>query len=81
MRVSEMVGLPLTAVQRDPQVLIVRGKGDKERMVPLSAPARAAVRAYLEVRDVFVPEGATNPYLFAGRNGRHLTRLRFFLLL
>ncbi|MBO21861.1 MAG: recombinase XerD [Rhodospirillaceae bacterium] len=81
MRVSEMVGLPLTAVQRDPQVLIVRGKGDKERMVPLSAPARAAVRAYLEVRDVFVPEGATNPYLFAGRNGRHLTRQRFFQLL
>tara|TARA_R110002110_G_scaffold85816_2_gene223588 strand:- start:180434 stop:181390 length:957 start_codon:yes stop_codon:yes gene_type:complete len=81
MRVSELVGLPLTTVQRDPEVLIVRGKGDKERMVPLSAPARQAVRDYLEVRDSFVPEGTTNPFLFAGRGGKHLTRQRFFQLL
>jgi len=81
MRVTELVGLPLTTVQRDPEVLIVRGKGNKERMVPLSPPARQAVREYLEVRDAFVPEGTTNPYLFAGRGGKHLSRQRFFQLL
>ena len=81
MRVTELVGLPLAAVQRDPEVLIVRGKGDKERMVPLSPPARQAVRDYLAVRDGFVPSGTTNPFLFPGRGGKHLSRQRFFQLL
>lgn len=81
MRVTELVGLPLAAVQRDPEVLIVRGKGDKERMVPMSPPARQAVRDYLAVRDSFVPAGATNPFLFPGRGGKHLSRQRFFQLL
>ncbi len=81
MRVSELVGLPLAAVQRDPEVLIVRGKGNKERMVPLSLPARVAVRSYLDVREAFLPEGASSPHLFPGRGGGHLTRQRFFQLL
>ncbi len=81
MRVSELVGLPLTAVQRDPEVLIVRGKGNKERMVPLSAPARDAVRDYLDVRGAFVPEGTTSPHLFPGRGGKPLSRQRFFQML
>ena len=46
MRVSELVGLPLSAVARDPRVLIIRGKGGKERMVPLSQPARDALKAH-----------------------------------
>ena len=71
MRVSELVGLPLAAVARDPQVLVVRGKGDKERMVPLSQPARAAVAAWKPLR----PGGTANRWLFpsSGRSG-HLTR-------
>jgi len=81
MRVTELVGLPLAAVQRDPEVLIVRGKGDKERMVPMSPPARQAVRDYLGARDSFVPAGTTNPFLFPGRGGKHLSRQRFFQLL
>jgi integrase/recombinase XerD len=81
MRVTELVGLPLATVQRDPEVLIVQGKGDKERMVPMSPPARQAVRDYLAVRDAFVPEGATNLFLFPGRSGKHLSRQRFFQLL
>jgi len=81
MRVSELVGLPLAAVQRDPEFLIVRGKGNKERMVPLSGPARDAVRNYLVVRDFFLPEGVTSPHLFPGRGGKHLSRQRFFQLL
>jgi len=50
MRVSELVGLPLSAVARDPRVLIVRGKGGKERMVPLSEPAREAMKRYRGLR-------------------------------
>lgn len=46
LRVSELTALPLSAVARDPQVLIVRGKGGKERMIPVSAPAREAVSHY-----------------------------------
>ena len=46
LRVSELVVLPAAAVARDPRVLVVRGKGGKERMVPLSEPARRALGAY-----------------------------------
>jgi integrase/recombinase XerD len=81
MRASELVGLPLAAVQRDPRVIVVRGKGDRERMVPLNEPARAAVRAYLDVREGFLRGGRANPYLFPGRDGRPLSRQRFFQLL
>ena len=57
LRVSELVGLPLAAAQRDPRFLLVRGKGGKERVVPLSAPARQALAAYLECRGHFLPHG------------------------
>ena len=77
LRVSELVGLPLAAARRNPRFLIVRGKGDKERLVPLGDPARAALADYLTVRGHFLAEGATSPFLFPshGREG-HLTRRR-----
>ena len=53
LRVSELVGLPLAAARRDPRFLIVRGKGGKERLVPLGEPARAALADYLAVRAPF----------------------------
>ncbi len=46
LRVSELVELPAAAAVRDPRVLIVKGKGGKERMVPLSKPARDALKAH-----------------------------------
>ena len=61
LRVSELVGLPLAATRRDPRFLIVRGKGDKERLVPLGAPARAALANYLEARGHFLAAGAASP--------------------
>ena len=48
LRVSELVSLPAAAVRGDTPFLMVRGKGDKERLVPLSARARAAMTAHLE---------------------------------
>ena len=78
LRVSELVGLPLATATRDPRVIMVRGKGGKERLVPLSAPARDAVEAYLSARDRFLKPGAHSPFLFPSRGAEgHLTRQRF----
>jgi integrase/recombinase XerD len=80
LRVSELVGLPLAAAQRDPRFLLVRGKGGKERLVPLSPPARQALATYLECRNVFLPRSSapkTARWLFPSRGViGHLTRQR-----
>jgi integrase/recombinase XerD len=77
LRVSELVTLPLAAARRDPRFLVVSGKGGKERLVPLSEPARAALRKYLECREDFLPDSRPSRWLFPSR-GRagHLTRQR-----
>ena len=83
LRTSELTGLTLAALARDPAYLIVKGKGGKERLAPLNETARAAVKAYLAVRPGFLPRGQkANPWLFAsrGRTGR-LTPRRFAQLL
>lgn len=63
LRVSELVSLPVTVAQRDDRFFMVRGKGEKERMVPLSAKAKTAMRAWLEARRN-VPALAESPFLF-----------------
>jgi len=77
LRVSELVTLPLAAAQRDPRFLLVRGKGGKERIVPLSPPSRVALAEYLPCRPRFLPEGQNSRFLFPsrGREG-YLTRQR-----
>ena len=86
LRVSELVSLPVAAVRGDPRMILVRGKGDKERMVPLSGPARAALAAWLAHRDAEDEVGrlagkAVSRQLFPGegRDG-HLTRQHFHSL-
>jgi integrase/recombinase XerD len=84
MRVSELVALPASAAQRDQRMLIVRGKGNKERLVPLNESAKQAMRDYLALRE---EAGAKLPkkgsakaskWLFPsfGASG-HLTRQHF----
>lgn len=69
LRISELLALPLNALARDPAFLMVKGKGGKERLAPLNAPARTAVTAYLEVRRQFLPKGVKdNPWLFPSRS-------------
>jgi integrase/recombinase XerD len=82
LRVSELVGLPLAATRGDKRFLVVRGKGDKERMVPLSRPARGALDAWLAARGAFLKPQTESRYLFPSRGaGGHLTRERCAQLL
>lgn len=87
MRVSELVSLPVAAARGDPRMLLVAGKGGKERMVPLSPPAREALAAWLEARDGAEAEAEAegrpaSRFLFPSRGkAGHLTRQRFFLLI
>lgn len=83
LRVSELLGLKVEAIRRDPAYLIVRGKGGKERLAPLNAAAREAIKAWLTARDAKrKPEAPDSPWLFpsSGRTG-HLTPRRFAQLL
>ncbi|PIE15989.1 MAG: tyrosine recombinase [Rhodobacterales bacterium] len=83
MRVTELVSLPVSATRGDPRMLLIRGKGGKERMVPLSPPARAALKVWLHERDKAQPNtGAASGFLFASRSkSGHLTRHSFYLLI
>lgn len=83
LRVSELVGLPLAAAMRDQPFLIVRGKGSKERLVPLNPAAKAAIAAYLLVRPRFLPRSVkASQWLFPSSSGSgHLTRQRLGQLL
>ena len=82
LRVSELVSLPLQAVSAETRTLLVRGKGDKERIVPLGAPAHRALDAYLAVRDRHLAEGAPSPWMFPSRGASgHLTRHRLAQML
>lgn len=87
MRVSELVALPVSSARGDPDMLLVLGKGGKERMVPLSPPARAALSEWLKQRDAAEDKArksgaAPSRFLFASRGKTgHLTRHRFYLLI
>ena len=77
LRVSELVGLPASAAARNARMLSVRGKGGKERLVPLNEPAKRTMQDYLELRTKLVPQ-AESKWLFPsfGESG-HLTRQHF----
>ncbi|MDF3413627.1 site-specific tyrosine recombinase XerD [Sulfitobacter sp. M57] len=87
MRVTELVGLPISATRGDPRLLLIMGKGGKERMVPLSPPARVALAAWLEDRDLQDAEDRqkrkpASRFLFPSRGkSGYLTRHRFYLLI
>ena len=88
MRVSELVTLPVSAARGDPRMLLVKGKGGKERMVPLSRPAREALVEWLALRDKAadaerVGKGTVpSTFLFPSRSkAGHLTRHRFYMLI
>ena len=84
LRVSELVTLPVVAARGKPRMIMVRGKGGRERMVPLSQPARDALAHWLAVRDAaeaarVAAGGQAAPWLFPSRGkAGHLTRIAFY---
>ena len=82
MRVSELVSLPYNALPDNREIILVRGKGDKERLVPIGEPAKTALAKYKTVRQHYLKKNQTSPWLFpsAAKQG-HLTRQRFGQLL
>ncbi|GAC1342609.1 MAG: site-specific tyrosine recombinase XerD [Bradyrhizobium sp.] len=82
LRVTELVTLPRSAARRDAAMIMVRGKGNKERLVPLNQASRQAMAAYLAAIEALKPDrkknGASSKWLFpsSGESG-HLTRQHF----
>lgn len=77
LRVTELVGLPIAVARQDADCFVVRGKGNKERLIPLSRPARDAMGRYLDLID---PNGMAAPSapLFPARSkSGHLPRQVF----
>jgi len=82
LRISELVTLPLASARTKSGFVIVRGKGDKERVAPLNPSADKAIKAYLKVRDEFLSGGRQSKFLFPSRGAEgHLTRRRCHQLL
>ena len=87
MRVSELVTLPVAAARGDPRMLLITGKGGKERLVPLSEDARDATASWLAARDdaeerAKAKRKPPSAFLFPSRGkAGHLTRHRFYMLI
>ncbi len=82
LRVSELVGLPYPPRGDDPRFLLIRGKGGRERLVPLNEPALDALADYLTVRAAYLVDGRPSKWLFPSRAAvGHLTRERFAQML
>ncbi len=81
LRISELVGLTLADVNLAGGLVRVRGKGSKERLVPLGRMAIAALKDYLESSRPALLKGRQVKALFPGRAGRPLSRQAFFLAL
>ena len=78
LRVSELVALPKSVSRAKEPMIAVRGKGNKDRLAPLSEPARAAMKRYRDLLDEIAPGAASGPWLFpADSDSGHLTRQAF----
>src|SRR4051812_43547601 len=82
LRVSELVALPHSAARHEARMIVVRGKGNKERLVPLNEASRQAMTDYLAAMDILRPETrkstATSKWLFPSfGESAHLTRQHF----
>jgi integrase/recombinase XerD len=78
LRVSELIALPRSVARTKEMLITVRGKGDKDRLAPLSGPARAAIKRYRALMDEIAPGLATSPWLFpSDSESGHLTRQAF----
>lgn len=86
MRVTELVSLPVSAVRGDPNIILIKGKGNKERMVPLNSVARKLIIEWLPIREKInelfkIKNKHDSKYLFLSYSKKgFLTRHRFYTL-
>lgn len=80
-RVSELINLEISRLYLDEGYIVVKGKGSKERMVPISEEATKQIKLYIEVRaqQDNIKDGEEN-YLFLNRRGHRLTRVMIFYI-
>lgn len=80
-RVSELINLEISRLYLEEGYIVVKGKGSKERMVPISEEAIKQIKLYLEVRaqQDNIKDGEEN-YLFLNRRGHRLTRVMIFYI-
>jgi integrase/recombinase XerD len=76
LRVSEMIGVKLEDLKLEMGYMLVRGKGDKERIVPLGKSAQETLSNYMRTSRPVLVAGKTSPLLFSGRGGKKLTSQR-----
>ncbi len=81
LRVSELVSLSVNDVHLETRTVLARGKGSKERLVPLGAPAGEAIRLYLSSTRERLLAGRRSRDLFVTPRGRRMTRQGFWKLL
>jgi integrase/recombinase XerD len=75
LRISELIALPKTAARRSEPLILIRGKGGRERLVPLSDPAKRAIAVY---RGLLEAKAANGPWLFPAESTRgHVSRQVF----
>lgn len=80
LRVSELVGLPENCINFDKKQIIVRGKGSKERVVPVAKEAINALSEYLDCREEFIRGGRKSIWLFPSKTSKlgHITKDAFY---
>lgn len=80
LRVSEIINLKREDLKLDMGYMLVRGKGDKERIVPLGRVAQEVVRMYLRDARPVLAAGKSSPTLFIARGAKRITRQRVWQL-
>ena len=80
LRVSELVNLEISRIYADEQYLIVRGKGDKERLVPMAQTTIDAIKDYLKERGEVKIKPVESNILFLSRRGGRLTRMMIYYI-
>lgn len=80
LRVSEVIALPLNCINYDKKQILVKGKGAKERLIPIADEAVQTVKIWLNVRDCRLKEGRQSPYLFPSLRAKNglLNRSSFY---
>ena len=82
LRVSELVSMPLSAINEKSDIILIKGKGKKERLVPISSSAKNATIKWLFFRNKMKTKENSKKYLFpANSNLGHISRVQFFTIL